>query len=398
MKVGIITFHFVSNQGAVLQCLATQKFLEDRGNEAWVIDYRPDYHTVRYVDPKNPFLYARWYSKKFKRKNFASRTLLAVHTFARCIYYNINHADAEVVKSFEAFTKKNLHLTREYRTIKELRADAPALDAYITGSDQLWNPDILDQRLDPAYFLAFGKEIPKVAYAVSLGKNLEGEEIQDLKKFSKNLTAISLREYNKDAVEALGREVHICLDPTLLLDAKDYASYESDAKEQEPYIFVYGFEDISALHDALDNVRKVLNCKVVNGSPHRIKLSGNTKNVHAYAPDQFLSFIRDAECVVTNSFHGTAFSVIYRKRFITVPHSTRGQRMTDLLEKLGLNQCLWNHPMFDFEKKVDWDAAYSKLEYFRQFSVNYLLSAIEGKANLEIAHAEGEGVERFRKK
>ena len=257
MRIGIITFHFVSNQGAILQCLATQKFLEKHGYEVWVIDYRPSYHTVRYVDPKNPFLYARWYFKKFKKKKITKRILLSVRSFLRCFYYNIHHTDAEVATVFEEFIKKNLHLTREYRILKELTVDAPVMDAYITGSDQLWNPDVLDQKLDPAYFLAFGNEIPKVAYAVSLGKNLENQELQDLKKLSKNLTAVSLREYNKNAIEVLGRNIHICLDPTLLLDAQDYDSYESSMEEQEPYIFVYGFENTDALHDAVNHAKNI---------------------------------------------------------------------------------------------------------------------------------------------
>lgn len=390
MRVGIITFHFVSNQGAILQCLATQKFLENNGHKAWIINYRPSYHTVRYVDPKNPFLYTRWYFKKFKNKKISDRVLLSIRSFMRCLYYNIHHTDAEVATVFEEFIKKNLHLTKEYRTLKELILDAPIMDAYVTGSDQLWNPDILDQRLDPAYFLEFGQGIPKVAYAVSLGKNPNSKEIQDLKKLSENLTAISLREYNENVMEVIGRDVHICLDPTLLLDAKDYAPYESPIEEHDPYIFVYGFEDTHELHEAVECARKTFNCKVINGSPHRIKLTGNIKNVRTYAPDQFLTFIKSAECVVTNSFHGTAFSIIYKKCFITVPHSSRGQRMIDLLEKLGLNQCLWTHPLFDFEKKIEWDTIYPKLLYFRQFSANYLLSALKGKRNHEIIHAEDE--------
>lgn len=389
MKVGIITFHFVSNQGAVLQCLATQRFLEMHGYEAWVIDYRPHYHTIRYEDPKNPFLYAKWYFKKFRRIFFPVRILLTLRSFARCISYNINHSDAEVVNEFNGFVNKNLHLTRRYRSLKDLKMNAPDFDAYITGSDQLWNPDILDQRMDPAYFLAFGKKIPKVAYAVSLGRNLESQEMRELKELSKNLTAVSLREYNKEAVDAIGRDVHICLDPTLLLDSEDYAGYESGQKEEKPYIFVYGFEDTNAIQEAISSMCKTLKCRVINGSPHRIKLSGNVKNIHAYGPDRFLSFIRYAECVVTNSFHGTAFSIIYKKRFITVPHSTRGQRMIDLLEKLGLNQCLWNHPEFDGNKNIEWDKVYRKLKYFRQFSARYLLTSIEGKTNLEILNIKG---------
>ena len=378
MKVGIITFHFVPNQGAVLQCLATQKFLESRGHEAWVINYCPFYHTVRYRDPKNPFVYTRWYFRKYSTKKPLRRIALTLRSFVRCIYYNLHHADAEVEKVFKAFTDANLKLTEEYKTLKKLQKDAPDLDAYVTGSDQLWNPELLDQELDPAYFLAFGGNIPKVAYAVSLGKNLDKKSLRDLGELSKNLTAVSLREYNSEAVESIKEDVHICLDPTLLLDAEAYAPYESSEKESEPYIFVYGFEDTPELQDALAAVRKNLNCKVINGSPHRIRLDKTVESIRVYGPDRFLTFVKDAECVVTNSFHGTAFSVIYKKRFVTVPHSTRGQRMTELLEKINLNQCLWGHSMFDFEQEINWCEVANKVQDLRESSVNYLISAIGG--------------------
>ena len=391
MKVGIITFHFVSNQGGVLQAYASQKFIEKNGHEASIIDYRPSYHTVRYASRKNPFIYTDLYWKKFQNHSAVKRTLLTLRSFARCMYMNIMHTDDGVVAEYEKFVKENLHLTRRYKSLKQLKADPPKLDAYVTGSDQLWNPEILNYRFDSAYFLSFGdKKIPKVAYAVSTGKNLTAKEEGQLKELAMDLTAVSLREFNESTVTAIGKDVHICVDPTLLLDESDYASVESKNAETEPYIFVYGFESTDEIKQAITLATKKYSCKVINGSPHRIKLEGNVVNLRNYGPDQFLTLIKNASCVVTNSFHGTAFSIIYKKDFITVPHSTRGKRMVELLGKLDLLQRLWGTDVFSLEASIDWGRVYEKLYILRKHSADYLLSAIQGVPGEEISHWDEE--------
>ena len=391
MKVGIITFHFVSNQGGVLQAYASQKFIEKSGHEASIIDYRPGYHTVRYASRKNPFTYTEQYWKKFQNRFAIKRVLLTVRSFARCMYMNIMHTDDGVVAAYEKFVKENLHLTRQYKSLKQLISDPPQLDAYVTGSDQLWNPEILDYKFDSAYFLPFGdKKIPKVAYAVSTGKNLTAKEEGQLKELAMDLTAVSLREFNESTVTAIGKDVHICIDPTLLLDESDYASVESKSVETEPYIFVYGFETTNEIKQAITLAMKKYSCKVINGSPHRIKLDGNVVNLRNYGPDLFLTLIKNASCVVTNSFHGTAFSIIYKKDFITVPHSTRGKRMVELLGKLNLLQRLWGTDVFSFEESIDWGFVYEELYILRKHSADYLLSAIQGVPGEDIPHWDEE--------
>ena len=96
--------------------------------------------------------------------------------------------------------------------------------------------------------------------------------------------------------------------------------------------------------------------------------------------DHFLTLVKNADCVVTNSFHGTAFSIIYKKKFITVPHSTRGNRMIELLGKLGLNYCLWGSKEFSFEREIDYTATYNKLQMLRDDSIKYLTDALNGKS------------------
>lgn len=393
MKVGILTFHFVSNAGGVLQCFATQTYLKQRGHNVKVIDYRPTYHTVRYASVKNPFGYACWYWKRFRNRKTLKRILLTGKKFVTCIESNIKQSDKSIDALYDKFIHSHLVLTPKYTSYKTLKANPPLADAYVTGSDQLWNPDLLDADFDPAYFLKFGATgIPKISYAVSTGKELNDSEIAKFGKLADELTAVSVREYNAKVVDALGRDVHICIDPTLLLDSEDYSSVESDIIETEPYIFVYGFENAPGLHDALQLAIDKYNCKVINGCPHRIKLDDSVQKLRDYGPDRFLTLIKNAQCVVTNSFHGTAFSVIYHRDFISVTHSTRGGRMTSLLYHLGLTSRLWGSVDFDFSGIPDFEMVEERRSVLRKYSSDFLLSAIEGKTGKEIPHMPNEYV------
>ena len=391
MKVGIITFHFVPNQGAVLQCCATKIFLEKNGHEAVVIDYRPKYHTVRYSKFKNPFLYARWFLKKNNDRRVLGRINLYLRCFVRAIVLSLTGKDNATLDEFNTFISKNLSLTERFFSYKQLKENPPVVDACICGSDQLWNPKLLDHELDKAYFLDFcDDKIPKVSYAVSIGETQNSGYYEKLKEYSKALTSVSLREYDADIVSAIGRDVHICIDPTLLLDDTDYEFLESkELVQSEPYIFVYGFENTDGLHEAIKVVKNKYKCIVINGSPNRIKIP-NAKNLSNYGPDRFLTLIKNSECVVTNSFHGTAFSIVYKKDFITVAHSTRSIRMVELLVKLNLDYRLWSNIDFSFEKTIDWEAVYKKLQVLRQYSGDYLLESIQGIRGEDIPHGDEE--------
>ena len=391
MKIDILTFHFVSNQGGVLQCYALQTFLEKQGHEVRVIDYRPSYHTVRYDAVKNPFVYTRWYWRRFRNADALTRAVRAGKSFARCIYLNARQDERITAQLFSNFIQKNLHLTEKYTTLKQLRKRPPQADAYVVGSDQLWNPDLLDFEFDPAYFLDFGgSAIPRISYAVSTGRQLNKNELSQLGNLCERLSAVSIRENNEQLIKAVGRDVHICIDPTLLLHAEDYASVENTQNEAEPYIFVYGFEDTDEIHQAVEKAVEKYHCRVLNGCPHRIKLQRETVKLRALAPDRFLTLVKNARCVVTNSFHGTAFSVIYRKDFITVSHRTRGGRMTELLTKLGLRSRLWGDSMFSFEGTPDYEEANKRIELLRRHSAEFLLASVSGKRGEEISHIASE--------
>ena len=214
-------------------------------------------------------------------------------------------------ENFETFTSANLPLSKRYKTLKALKKNPPAYDVYISGSDQLWNPELVDGAFDPAYFLDFGNS-RKITYAVSMKEKYTVVEKENLKSLVNILDAVSIREKNETLDEITNGEYTVSIDPSLLLDAEDYEEALAETCEKEPYIFVYGFQSTTDIINAVDTISNEMGIKVINGSPEKIKLK-NAENIYDYAPDKFLSYIKNAQFIVTNSFHGTAFSIIYKK-------------------------------------------------------------------------------------
>ena len=372
MNVGIITFHFAHNQGAVLQCYALQKALTKMGHDVKVIDYCPGYHTIRYSSAPNPFSMAILGYKKEKNRKFTSRMRHMVRKFAKGIYINTTKKYKGREQNFSRFTKEHLNLTNKYKTIKALRKNPPLLDAYVSGSDQLWNPELVNGFFDPAYFLDFGsKDIRKITYAVSLKESYTEQEKQSMKMLCENLDAICAREKNSVADELFEQNYTVCVDPTLLFDMEDYESITSKETEEEPYIFVYGFQTSETMVEAITVISKELGIRVINGSPERVMIKDAT-NAYDYGPDVFLSYIKNAQFVITNSFHGTAFSVIFKKKFVTVAHTTRGKRMTELLEKLELSGRIWRNAECDWRSEVDYTQADKKRNELKIQAKDYL--------------------------
>lgn len=375
MKIGIITFHFASNYGAVLQCYALQEYLTRRGHNVEVINYRPSYHMVRYAGWKNPFLVARENWKRNKNERKIKRIYIYIRGFVRGIILSLKQTDGVKYRLFYDFTKKYLNQTQTYRTVKQLRRNPPEDEVYVVGSDQLWNPDFTDFRFDKAYFLDFGTPTTKrLSYAVSMKEEYTEEEMAQLLFLSKKLNSISIRENNKDFEKNINRMVNICIDPTLLLNSEDYSSLEAERLIQEPYVFVYGLENSEDLNHATRIISKVRGLKVVNGSPHRTKILCECECVYNYGPKEFLSYIKYADYVITNSFHGTAFSILYHKSFVVIPHTKRGRRMTELLSKLNLSARIWKCESCEWNKNIDYGSVTNKLQELRYNTEKYFNS------------------------
>lgn len=384
-RIGLITFHFPYNCGAALQCFALQTAIERSGYEVRVIDYEPDYHRNRYTPWENPLITARARMRNSRK----IRALAWIKGFALGAASYLHHKENGIrEEKFRAFMHGRLHMTRLYRSIGELRANPPQAHAYVTGSDQLWNPHITDG-FDEAYFLRFGgAQTRRISYAVGADFSDEKADAARLPELLEGMDAISLREGKCfEAVRLAARAgvpMHISLDPTLLLSAQDYEAIEREP-ENPPQNFVFTYvmpnESAAEVFEAAQTIAQRLGARVVNASGGRQDIRNLPQENRICSPEEFLWYIRHARYVVTNSFHGTVFSVIMNQDFSVVPHTKTGNRTTELLARIGLEERAAERAEQAAalaDRQTDYPRAQEKLLALRRESMEFLIRHIEG--------------------
>lgn len=367
MKVGVVTFHNAHNYGASLQAWALQRVLKNLGTEPGIIHYHPESIDRLYVPPKqNTFKKKARYILKKKYRNRVKDQVYKYHKYNK-------------------FIRDNFNLIGDFTDYEELKKANLNLDAYITGSDQVWNSDHTNG-FDPAYMLDFAEEGKlKISYAASVGREYILPQYRDqFKESLKTYTSISVREPSaKPAITALtDKPVNVVLDPTLLLDRKDYEELKVPGKIKERYILVYMMEANK------DLIRFANKLSVATGIPiiQRKPLGIFRNELASYYTDEageFLGEIENAEYVLTNSFHATVFSLIYEKPFISMLHTSTGSRTSDLLKTVGLeSHILYDPSEFHDMKKFeieDKEKLRSRIKELQQGSYEFLKNALNKK-------------------
>jgi len=362
MKVSLITRHAISNYGSLLQAIATKQIIEDLGNSCEIIDYIPDCEMPSKIEVCTLKSKPRWYNNPLKRM----------------AYLALRQPSALISGAyFKKWRKKYLKLTKRYSSIESLKNDKPSADIYMTGSDQVWGP-AAGKSYDECYFLSFlDKTDKKIAYAASIGRqNLEGEEKGKIAALLKDYSAISVRE--SSAVEQL-REMGISashvLDPTLLFNKDFWNSFANKKRKTDDYILVYQLHNNPRLNEYAKLVSEKTGLKIIRMSVnfHQIFRCGSFK----WLPDigGFLSYIRDAKLVITDSFHATAFSINYNVPFAEVLAENGTQcRNQSILIQTGLEDRI----VTDFNsadlitKPIDYERVNGIIADLREDSLNTL--------------------------
>ncbi len=379
MHTGLITFHFAHHYGAQLQALATMKAIQSLGHTCEIIDYRLP-HTTRS-------------SQLFKKH-------LAVRDMAADAHTALHYADFKRrFDRFEAFVAEEMALSpRRYTSIDQLRQDPPAYDVYVSGSDQIWNPFIFeDKQFDPAFLLDFVREGRRIAYAPSLGvPQLPEDKGRELKAYLEPYSALSVREKRGQMLVAqtTGRQAKVVLDPTLLLNGEDWGKLASPPGVQEPYILCYFVSDPGEAAPYAQALSQRTGWPIVQLAGARRKIDGAREVVFDAGPREFLGLFQHASAVVTNSFHGAAFSLQFKKNFFTSmsPKERREptfSRIYSLLSRLGCaDRIIGLDTTAPIDREMDYEAVYQKLEEARADSMAYLKAALEGTAQAEAAPVE----------
>lgn len=388
MKIGIITFHFPYNCGAALQCAALHKAVEKMDCQVSVINYRPWYHQNRYTPFKNPFEFAKTrYNQVHNRK-----WLAWIKGFVRAVGSWRHYGKRKLQhQKFSKFISSCTNQTRVYRSLKQLQNTPPAADLYISGSDQLWNVHITDGTFDEAYFLRFGNQkTRRITFSVGADfTEYKTDPHKALEPLLADLDAVALRENKCEQIVRETRPdlpVSITIDPTFLLENHQYDELMcSETLETEPFIFTYTMPDVSQhkVYNAAHILSEATGLKIIDASGQPTKVNKKIADNRLCGPDEFLWYMRHADYVLTNSFHGTAFSVIMDKQFFAIPHSKTGNRVTELLKKVGL-ESRWTDTGTGAAKRIlqpiDYTQTHRLLEDLRNDSLHYLRTNIEEAA------------------
>lgn len=367
MKVAIMTFVRAYNYGAVLQAYALNKAINDIGVECQTIDYYPkafrnsyslrNHCVLRLKPAKNP----KWW---------VLNNLLCLRVKKRN-------------KKFSGFLKKHFRMTKkQFCNANELET-CLNFDVYISGSDQVWNPEICG--FDKAFFLTFCKDKKKISYAASFGINeIPKEYKQEFIKRLSGWNAYSVREPSGVEIinDLVGERAECHCDPTFLLSSQDWVSSLSIKKRKEEYILVYIVDESDALLNYAYQLSEQLGLKVyclhstMKPEYFRNKIDEyHITIVYAASPKEYLSYFLSANYILTNSFHGTVFSVIFHKKFLC--ESVSNGRAGYLLQKLSLQNRVLNDSRIEkiFEE-INWDSVENRIKQLRDGGLSYLKSQI----------------------
>lgn len=324
MKIDIITLHRAQNYGSVLQAFALQKQIEKLGHQAYILDYYPERYT-------NKGLLKRL---KNKSSRFNNPLVLLI---AKLLIY------PSYLKKGIQFNKFMHYLNLEkpsFATNEEGMGRFTDADAYCAGSDQIWNSH-WNEGVEKALFLDF---VPKgklcLSYAASIGlSNIPANEIDETKLLLDKFEFLSLREdKGVELVRELGRTDAVqCLDPTLLMSKEEWSLYADDSYKGKEYVLTYNLH-----HDP-----EIDKCAKAIASKYHLQIRNISYNWHDivrhghldWCPivEGFLGLIKNAKYVVADSFHATAFSIIFEKPFVVITPEVASSRLSSLLKMLGLD-------------------------------------------------------------
>ena len=366
-KIGILTFHNAHNYGAVLQAYALKTKLNRMGYDASVLNYRnkyiaKTYRKVLHIDFwKRDILPSRW-GKVLKE--------------VRDVLYGLAEWQRQW-KVFENFIVEKL-LDGEEKQLTLEDVAASVCDAYILGSDQIWARE-LTHGMDPAYFGQFAPEKKKISYAASVPNgSIPENEKPYFKQYLESLSHISVRE--EKLAEALreltGKDVETVIDPTLLLEREDYQSLllEEPLKKGD-YVFAYFVVENEILSRLAKKAAELMGCELVELHYKKTPQIKGANMVFDAGPREFLTYIRDAKMVVTNSFHGTVVSILFRKKFYSV-YKENG-RIENLLGFLGLSdRHIQGEAELRLEKDIDYAQSETRLQEYRKQSLDFLEKGI----------------------
>lgn len=367
-NISVLTFQNSDNFGALLQAFALQKTLEKMNNRVTIIDYHSPNKDYSILSIK----------KGKKLRNY----LIDIYTMPNKLLKRSNG---------NKFRKQYLNISeKKFENFNELTELNDHFDFFIAGSDQIWNFE--NTKFDTTYLLDFVKNnLKKISYAASFGVkeiprnfNLANNRLIDLessyKSYLEQFKSISVREYDGKNIisKMINKDVAVVLDPTMLLTAKEWEGYLPEKDEYEEYILVYSLFSDELMYEKIYKFSQEskLPVKIIFPAGKKIK----KYNFESVKPDilEFVALFKDSKYVITDSFHGTVFSIMFNKNFWAYNGGASNfSRIDNLLHNLKLeNQIITNVSEIDFNKSIDFNYANQKIIEERNHSIEFLNTSL----------------------
>lgn len=365
MKIGIMTWFRYYNYGTVLQAYALQEKIKNYGYHPYLIDYMPRGTNIEIDSAKTFFTSA--YEKLLNKK------------------YSANHNE------FDSFVDKYIDKTEPCNTYAELKDISNEYSAFICGSDQIWSPD----NFDANYFLPFASEDKIISYAPSIGKDKITNELKSEKMCNliSRFKYLSVREEKgKDIIKKLcNLDAQVVVDPTLLLNKKEWSKLVDKELEKKvsnkKYILCYFLGPSNQYYKDIVSCAKKKNYSIINiPTLYNQKLNSFKSNIEI-GPIEFLTLLKNASLVMTDSFHGTIFSINFNvnfytyKRFKDTDERSQNSRIIDILNKLNLSNRIIKHYDYKKDYSIDYDSVNLDVEKCRNDSALFLFQSLKATAN-----------------
>lgn len=263
-----------------------------------------------------------------------------------------------------------------YQTLEELEANPPQADVYLSGSDQVWNP----VKIHRDFFLSYAPDSArKISYAASMGNEIIPDANKELfKRYIQTYDRISVREDTMVPIisKFVDKPVEIHVDPVFLMSRDDWKRLEKPYRRlpHDQFILVYAVQWKKEWNDILSDLKRRTGLPMISVNMGNLHYVNAENNLYDVSPDEFLFLLSKARYVATSSFHGTAMSIIYHKKFITLTGSDKPSRIMSLLRRFNLTEGLERDPD---RRSFDWDSVDRIIENSRAQSRDYLTKALE---------------------
>lgn len=335
MKIGIITYSRARNYGGILQAYALYAYLKSCGYDVEFIDYIPPAGNV--LD-KRLFI-----DKQAKTSNSWGKFRLTRWLWGQLVY----PALLKDYLVFFKFMENRVSFSSRYVSYENLMQSPPQADVFISGSDQIWNEHFTPTGFpDLAYLLGFAQNSKRISYASSFGKsNISEKSSALIAPYLKQYSHISVRENSgKRILNDLGVNASVVLDPTMLCSADIWERLALFPVSTDNYVFLYLIRFDKRLYELAQAIAHRRNKKLIAVTLNRMdlytKYKGKGKAIAAAKIEHWLSYIRYADAVVTDSFHALVFSLLFHKDFIvnTATRKNMAGRITELLSLIELKE------------------------------------------------------------